>query len=673
MKQRTIIWVLLVCIIMVMGVAPAPAMVFAAPTSGERATTAYENTLVGSDGNYYYRTGQQTSLQYLSNGSTKIFKHENFQGARKHYLIKTDNQGDYYGYCIEQGISYPDAMRYTGESWKNDKYFNALPKTVRQGIMLATIFGRQPGKTVPVAGCNNDDWYWATQVIIWEYQQKLRTSPTSIESNGYVPSNYFENTLHGRPAEKCYKYMLSAMSKYTKIPSFTSKTPEKAKTVLLKWDSKKSVWTTTVKDANKLNVSLIQKNKKVTVIKDGTDYTFQSKSKMSLTTLTFQKDTDLPSHELLIWGGKTSSQALVSGTADPIYFYMKLRTEEPGTLKLIKTSEDGKKAGFEFEIIDKKGIIKKGVTNKDGQVTMQLAPGTYQVTEVTTGKYREMKKTAIVVSENKTTNVAVYNELIKGKIQIIKSAKNLTNQQSYVEPEAVFQIFLEKYSNYESAPETYRDQVSTNEKGWCESKELPIGNYIIHQIEASPNTAFSTDKIVNISNDNKILSVAIENEIQRGKIKILKIENKKTGNSNNKLLSGASFEIRAAKDLFNPDGSQYMKKGTLVGKLATNQKGTAISDWLQPGEYNIIEKSAPSGYVLPKQPIVKVLLGTEDQTAKTFIQKVQIENSPIVVVPKTGDAGTHKHTMYFFYVTMVLLLGIVSSVYWSKQKDKILK
>ena len=59
------------------------------------------------------------------------------------------------------------------------RWMKPYSENTLEGMRLALLFGKQPGHTqkdVPVAGCNLDDWYWATQNIIWEFQQGLRIS-----------------------------------------------------------------------------------------------------------------------------------------------------------------------------------------------------------------------------------------------------------------------------------------------------------------------------------------------------------------------------------------------------------------------------------------------------------------------------------------------------------------
>ena len=48
--------------------------------------------------------------------------------------------------------------------------------------MMALMYGWHEGKSSPVTGTNTDDYAFATQTIIWEYQQQLRTSPSDLHS-----------------------------------------------------------------------------------------------------------------------------------------------------------------------------------------------------------------------------------------------------------------------------------------------------------------------------------------------------------------------------------------------------------------------------------------------------------------------------------------------------------
>jgi hypothetical protein len=644
-----------------------PLAAFAAPTEGDRCTTDYIGTLVGSDGGYYYRNGTQTSIKYLKDGTTEAFSHVNYDGPRRHYLIMPDGQDHYYGYCIEQGLSFPDANRYSGIGWNSDPFLNSLPETVRNGILLATIYGRQPNKKVPVSGCNDDDWYWATQVIIWEYQQKLRLSPTKIQGNGYVPADYFHSTLDGRPAEKCYNYILSAIEDHQKIPSFTSEIRESATMNVLKWDCFQSLWHITLHDENQVGASLRFEDNKIKLSRNGDEYNFSAKTSIAGTTLAFKKDIDLPSHDMLVWGSATGTQSIVTGTADPLTFYMRFRTEQPGTFEILKESEDGVKEGFTFQLTDSVGKKTSHTTNKEGSINTSLLPGSYLLTELEPSKYRHPNDLNVIISENKKTTLHIANQLKKGKIRIEKTSVDSINQQSLCEFNAKFQIFPTEFQDFDAVPQQLKDEITTDAQGIATTKELPLGQYIIRQTNAEKNIAFSEDRVVEIVEDLETVSLSLKNMLQKGKIEVLKTDNKKNP------LPGAVFTVRAAEDIAGMDGKPQHKKGELVGTLVSDAQGLAATDWLYPGKYHLEEIIVPNGYFPPKNPVSTIDLAPEDQFEQTFILQTVVLNEPIEDVPNTGDMPNERKTEILYSLLLIGLNGMVLMAYLRKERNKTLR
>ena len=108
-----------------------------------------------------------------------------------------------------------------------------------------------------VSECNMDDWWIATQTIIWEftdgYRKRLSSIPENLgqTQNGKVvlgtvnPSggegyDFHYNVLRGRPARYIYFAMLRAMKQHRVIPSFSSKEKERAKTIYMEQVETKS-------------------------------------------------------------------------------------------------------------------------------------------------------------------------------------------------------------------------------------------------------------------------------------------------------------------------------------------------------------------------------------------------------------------------------------------------
>ena len=110
-----------------------------------------------------------------------------------------------------------------------------------------------------------------------------------------------------------------------------------------------------------------------------------------------------------------------------------------------------------------------------------------------------------------------------------------------------------------------------------------------------------------------VVKVTKENKAQKGTITIEKTGeifidvNVSGDDSANKIyqpvyeitgLEGAVFEIRAAEDIYTPDGTLRCKKGTLVDTLTTTFDGFAKSKELYLGKYVATEIKAPFGTVL---------------------------------------------------------------------------
>jgi hypothetical protein len=664
--MKRFIFVFVTILLMIILVALLPLFTFAVPQSGDQSTTDYVNTLVGSDGDYFVRSGVQTSIKYYADGSIGALSHNNYDGPRQHYLIKSDDEVDYYGYCIEQGVSFPDAQRYSGIGWVNDSYFSVLPDTVQTGIMLATIFGWQPGKQIPVSGCNDDDWYWATQVIIWEYQQRLRSGPKTISGNGYVPSNYFQSTLAGRPAEKCYNYILESMTDYQNIPSFTAIDSSNVPKNVLKWDSSKLRWSLTVNDTNQINHPIITDDATLIIERSGNQYTFSSATKFDMKTIKFRKNVPLPSHELLIWGGANITQAISTGSADPINFYAGFRTEQFGTFEIQKTTEDNTKEGFVFRLLDNNGQSTNLETNQEGFASVLLYPGEYVLSEEENIKYRMPQNQTIEIKENATTKLEIENVLKKGLIQIQKKVNDSIANSKSAEKGAIFQIFSDDYSTFKDTPAHLRDEITTDTLGIAKTKELPLGNYIVHQIVASKNVTRSKDIAVAIENDFQTVQLTIDNLLQKGKIQVFKT------NESELPLAGAEFLVRNSEDIIFADETLKYSKGSLIDVLITDKNGFAVSDWLYSGKYELEEIKAPEGYELPINPFTTVLLTTDNNDAKTVFKQVSIKNSIIVDYPNTGDEARRTTSRIILILMLMSLIGIGVLAYMMREQNKTL-
>lgn len=217
----------LLAVLMIVAMLPTSAFAWSAE-EGTKCTSTYGDKYLGSDGDNYYSKAGNT-LFYNDDGSFYVSYHSGGV-ARYKYLMIDSNGTSHHVYCIESGVSYNYSDTYNSTSGKNSKYFQNLPVTAQYGIMMALMYGWHDGASSPVAGTNVDDFIYATQCIIWEYQQQIRTSPTSLASANGVEADLFYATLKDRPAEKCYDWILEQMSRHYVVPSFSSRNQSNAQT-----------------------------------------------------------------------------------------------------------------------------------------------------------------------------------------------------------------------------------------------------------------------------------------------------------------------------------------------------------------------------------------------------------------------------------------------------------
>ena len=407
---------------LVMAVMALPMSAFAwTSEEGVSCTSSFGDYYVGSDGEYYRSKSSYSFIVYDSDGNTSV-RTISAGNAKRKYLM-TDSDGTHQVYCVESGIDFNTGNSYVSQNGKNSSYFRKLPTEAQFGVMMALMYGWHEGKSSPVAGTNTDDYAFATQTIIWEYQQQLRTSPSDLHSANGIDADTYRSSLKGRPAEKCYDWILSQMASHYTIPSFAARNQSKADTYTLKYNPDKQDYSLTLTDTNNTLANLSLSASGIKVSRSGNQYTFTSdKMITSPITVSAQKAVNLDCDEMLIWGC-VGKQTMVSGASDPVYFYFKLDTETYGTGLIKKTSEDGVVSGIKFNISGN-GVNQTVVTKADGTVDISLMPGVYTVTEQPIDRYEPQSVQRITIVSGHTSTVTFSNTLKRGSLEIIKSSED---------------------------------------------------------------------------------------------------------------------------------------------------------------------------------------------------------------------------------------------------------
>lgn len=411
----------LLCAVMCIMSLPLSAFAFTAE-EGKTVNAYYGDKYVSADGEMYYSPSTYQYIAYDANGNESL--HTQSAGNSRTKLMIKDSSGSRQIMCIESGIPYNAGGTYDSKSGTNSSYFQNLPTTAQYGIMLTSVYGWRPGKTAPISGTNEDDFSMATQIILWEYQQQLRTSPTTLKANSYgVPADTYFKGIKGRPAEKCYDWLLTQMQSHATIPSFASNKSSSATTYTLKYNQAADNYSLTLTDTNNTLSDIKFSASGITVSRNGNKYTFTSNKMIeTAVSVTVQKNVPGIDGNFLIWG-YPGKQTMMSGAEDPVVFYLKIKTETTGVGHIVKHSEDGKVANIKFNIAGN-GVNQSVTTKADGTVDIELMPGVYTVTELTEEKYEPQNVQRVTIVSGNTSTVTFSNTLKRGDLQVIKSSED---------------------------------------------------------------------------------------------------------------------------------------------------------------------------------------------------------------------------------------------------------
>ena len=248
----------------------------------------------------------------------------------------------------------------------------------------------------------------------------------------------------------------------------------------------------------------------------------------------------------------------------------------------------------------------------------------------------EAKKYAL---ENNSVSIGVTEDILKGKIAIIKHTDDGSTKIETPEKGAEFQVYLKSSGSYTKAKESERDTLICDEYGFAETKELPYGTYTVHQTKGWNGTEFIADFDVFISENNKTYKYLINNASLESYVKIVKVDSE-TGKQIPYADEG--FQIYDPNDKLVTMTYTYPEV-TTIDTFYTNSDGYLITPETLPyGKgYSVVEVQAPYGYVLDSTPIYFDITAenTTDENGVTIV-KAEKKNTPqkgTITVEKTGE------------------------------------
>ena len=256
----------------------------------------------------------------------------------------------------------------------------------------------------------------------------------------------------------------------------------------------------------------------------------------------------------------------------------------------------------------------------------------------------------------------VYEDIIKGKITIIKHTDDGSTKIETPEVGAMFEVYLKSAGSYET---TERDILTCDEFGYAETIDLPYGVYVVKQIKGWDGRELLDPFEVFVSEDGEIYRYLINNANFESYLHVVK-----TDSTTGKTIpyAGAGFQIYA------PDGSLVTMSYTyptltVIDTFYTDENGTLLTPEKLPyGEgYSLVEVQAPHGYVLDATPIYFDV--TEENSADEngiTIVKVVKENEPqkgTITITKTGEVFSTVVESDGAYQPVYEIKGLAGAVY----------
>lgn len=242
------------------------------------------------------------------------------------------------------------------------------------------------------------------------------------------------------------------------------------------------------------------------------------------------------------------------------------------------------------------------------------------------------------IEYNTAPDMTVMEQVIKGKISIIKHTDDGETQIETPEKGAEFQIYLKSSGSFVNADKDERDTIVCDEDGFASTKLLPYGVYTVHQTKGWDGREKITDFDVFINTDGKTYKFLINNKNFESYLKVVKLD-KETGKRIP--YEGAAFEIYDSNN--HRITMQYTyPQVTSIHTFYTNKEGYLITPEKLPyGDYTLKEVQAPYGYVLDDTPI-PFSISQENSSTDTGVTVVKVKardvaQKGVINITKTGE------------------------------------
>lgn len=497
-------------------------------------------------------------------------------------------------YCIEPGV--PRNLYRSYESYGED-YWDTFPAEYNRtidGRTMKTLLGRimqygyQGNLSLDWRSQNDSDadklaHMMATQVLVWETVVGERDADFNHVDPGSadaVKSVYCtSHPLYGR-FSAYYDSIEASVKKHTVVPSFMDRSEEDAQTVELSWDG--SRYTATLTDTNSVlsEYAFSSAQSDMTFAVDGNDLTISAETAPAdgVTITAVRNNTR---QGVVVWsdghyGPDGTMQDVVTfrdTVSDPMYAYLHLKVSY-GSVKIVKTSEDGEVSGISFTVSGN-GTEQTVTTNADGEMQLDdLRPGVYTVTEQSNDRYEPQEVRQVTVISGQVATVAFHNMLKRGSLEVVKTAEDGLNEgvKFHLTGTSLAGLLVDEYA-------------VTGSNGKAVFSDVLIGtDYILSEVDTGIIYVVPEDQTTAVE-WNTVTQAEVRNVLKKWSATVTKRDAETGLPQGDATLAGAVYGVYRGEEL--------------VDTYTTDESGQfTTTDYVCGNDWTIRELSPSEGYLL---------------------------------------------------------------------------
>ena len=497
-------------------------------------------------------------------------------------------------YCIEPGV--PRNLYRSYESYGED-YWDTFPAEYNRtidGRTMKTLLGRimqygyQGNLSLDWRSQNEADadklaHMMATQVLVWETVVGERDADFNHVDPGSadaVKSVYrTSHPLYSR-FSAYYDSIEASVKKHTVVPSFMDRSEEAAQTVELSWDG--SRYTATLTDTNGVlgGYAFSSAQSDMTFAVNGNDLTISAET-VPADGVTITAVRNNTRQGVVVWsdghyGPDGTMQDVVTfrdTVSDPMYAYLHLKVGY-GSVKIVKTSEDGEVSGISFTVSGS-GTEQTVTTNATGEMQLDdLRPGVYTVTEQSNDRYEPQEVRQVTVISGQVATVAFHNMLKRGSLEVVKTAEDGLNEgvKFHLTGTSLAGLSVDEYA-------------VTGSNGKAVFSNVLIGtDYILSEVDTGIRYVVPEDQTTAVE-WNTVTQAEVRNVLKKWSATVTKWDAETGLPQGDATLAGAVYGVFRGEEL--------------VDTYTTNESGQfTTTDYICGNDWTIRELSPSEGYLL---------------------------------------------------------------------------